>query len=205
MPASAEVHHLRTELVQAIELPYLGVRLRPGAPLLLWLHGAGEKGCPPERLADQAIVAAAARHAPELALALPVCPAGRSGWRAHELIALLDALDPGPVIVAGTSMGGRGAWELAYDHAERLAGLIAIAAVGLPMLAPRLGDLPCWIAHGRRDAVVPIGRGREMADALPDATWRELDAGHACTSNALRDPALWSWIARQSRSAAARS
>lgn len=187
---------LRTTLVRPLELPYLAQGLRPGAPLLCVLHGAGEKGCAPDELARRPVLAAAARYASELAVIQPCCPAGVSGWDLEALGALLDHLAPGPVVLVGTSMGGRGAWQFAYDHAARLAGLVAIAALGMPILTPRLGSLPVWMVHGAHDRVVPVARAREMAAALPAARYRELpEAGHDCERDAFEDPDLWAWIA----------
>lgn len=147
------------------------------------------------------VLVAAALHAPQVTVVCPCAPAGCSGWPVVDLLILLDhlsaagAVDPQRVIIGGVSMGGRGAYEVAYDHAERLVGLIAMAAIGLPTLAPRLGALPCWLVHGTDDTVVPVAAARAMHVVLPSATYRELPGiGHDCTASALADATLWRWI-----------
>lgn len=204
MPASAE--RLRTTITRHVDLPFwLVPGMGPGPrPLLLWLHGAGGKGSQPADHAAEPVLVAAAVHAPWMTVACPCAPAACSGWSVTDLLALLDhliaggAVDPRRIIIGGVSMGGRGAYEVAYDHAQRLAGLIALAAIGLPTLAPRLGALPCWLVHGGDDGVVPVAAARAMQAALPAATYRELPGiGHNCVAPAIADAALWAWIAER--------
>jgi pimeloyl-ACP methyl ester carboxylesterase len=56
-----------------------------------------------------------------------------------------------------------------------------------PDLMPRLAeiDLPTLVIHGTEDAVLPIERGRAMADALPNARFVPIErAGHTSTVEA---------------------
>lgn len=196
--------YLNTQLVQTIALPFLhqsSYSVQAG-PLMLWLHGAGRKGANPAALQDEPVLAAARHFMPFMHVLCPVCPGQQSGWDIPALLALLDhAIESGwadhkQIIIAGISMGGRGAWELAYDHAHRLCAVIACAAVGLPTLMPRLGQLPCWIAHGDQDPIVPVTWARAVAAARPSASYHELTgAGHDIAHQVTADPALWAWIA----------
>lgn len=188
---------LRTTLCHDLVLPYWHEpAVEPRGDVLVWLHGAGEKGSHATERANDAIVAIARRHAPWFDVVCPVCPAGVSGWSVAAVLALVDHLEMGRVVLAGTSMGGRGVYDVAYDHADRFAGLVVIAAFGVPTLMPRLRRTPLWIAHGANDEVVPVQRARDLAAAHGAAIYRELPAGHACVAQALDDPDLWSWLER---------
>jgi pimeloyl-ACP methyl ester carboxylesterase len=45
---------------------------------------------------------------------------------------------------------------------------------------------PALVVHGRHDAVVPVGAGRDLATGLPRGTFRAVDAGHLA---AVEEPA----------------
>lgn len=56
-----------------------------------------------------------------------------------------------------------------------------------PDMTPRLAeiDLPVLVIHGAEDAVLPIERGRALAEALPNARFVEIErAGHTTTVEA---------------------
>lgn len=199
-----------------IRLPYLlagETEPRGGAaPCVLYLHGAGEKGRDLTALeASSAFRALARRAASErFALLAPQCPKEVSGWDREELAIFLRSclekylIDADRVYLTGISMGGRGAWEFAYDHAEMLAGLAPVAAFGISNLAPRLARLPVSIYHGEEDAVVPVDRAREMFVALKKVNAEaRLEAlpgvGHSCGEKVYGDDAFWSWLLGQRR------
>lgn len=185
-------------------------------PLLLFLHGAGEKGNDGARLPNAVLprlLLGAGLSSPPLFIACPQCPVDRAGWPIEDLAVFLDALladlpvDPDRVFLSGISLGGRGAWEFAYDHAPRLAALAPLCGPSLPTLAPRLADLPIWVFHGADDAVVPVSGSDAMVEALQRAgasalRYSRLDGvGHNCGNVVYRDPALWHWLLEQRRRA----
>lgn len=173
-------------------------------PLVLYLHGAGAKGDDLGLVAREALPQRAGGSRP-IVLACPQCPAARSGWPIDDLMALLDHLlatqpiDPRRVVVTGVSMGGRGAWEMAYDHAGRLAGIVPVCAFAIPTLAPRVGRLPVWMHHGDHDAVVPISSAERMYDAMtaagaPPRFTRHAGCGHDLAGR-VYDETFWAWAA----------
>lgn len=188
----------------------------PGAgwPLVLFLHGAGEKGCDLDALRAAPlprVLSGGLR--PPARVVCPQCPDG-PGWPTERLLALVDALAADPAVdaarlhVTGVSMGGRGTWELAYWCADRLAGIAPVCGFGIPNLAPRLADLPVWAFHGAADEVLPAARSREMHDALrplnPRACLTVLSgAGHEIGEAVYARPELWRWLLRQRRGPAA--
>ncbi len=165
-------------------------------PVILFLHGAGERG--DDGLLQTAVgLGPAIRRAPERFPAIVVFPQAPAdslwvGVPAEMAIAALDRtleefrVDPGRVYLTGLSMGGHGTWYLAYRHAHRFAAVVPICAWvldfpdfrgsmpvvppddGPPLaaLADRLANTPIWIFHGEMDPVVPVGGSREPAAAL---------------------------------------
>jgi pimeloyl-ACP methyl ester carboxylesterase len=101
-------------------------------PMILFLHGAGERG------ADLDLVA---KHGPPKLVAQkqefpfvivsPQCPAGQR-WDDEALVALLDhvlakyKVDTTRIYLTGLSMGGYGTWSLAVNHPERFAAAAPI-------------------------------------------------------------------------------
>ena len=95
---------------------------------------------------------------------LPADPKGRRGWTDHrdDLVALLDALDGPPAVLAGHSMGGTTALLAAAERPERAAQLVlldpviwprwAVSALQLPLLDRLASRLPLVRAARRRRA-----------------------------------------------------
>ncbi|MFM8979241.1 MAG: alpha/beta hydrolase-fold protein, partial [Planctomycetia bacterium] len=108
-----------------------------GWPLVLCLHGAGERGEEPAGV----LVHGLARRLlddpgfPALVLA-PLCPA-EATWLelAPALLELLDeaagrlGADPARVHVTGLSMGGMGAWWLGLLAPERFASVVPVCGL----------------------------------------------------------------------------
>jgi len=169
-------------------------------PVILFLHGAGERGT--DGLVQTNVgLGPAIRRAPGRFPAIVVFPQvpPDSQWVGTPAEAALAALaqttkefrtDPARVYLTGLSMGGHGTWYLAYRHPELFAGVAPIcgwvadmdrfrgsvpvvpaeSGAALPALARRLGKLPIWIFHGEVDEAVPVSGSREPAAALRAAS-----------------------------------
>lgn len=174
-------------------------------PLLLFLHGAGERGenldlvksHGPIKLAEQG------QEFPFLIVA-PQCPTGE-WWRAEILAALLDAIedryrvDKTRIYVTGLSMGGYGTWTLALTYPHRFAAIAPICGGGHWWTTPRIKHLPAWVFHGTKDNVVPLKRSQEMVDALRQAGGnvkftRYPGIGHDSWTATYANPKLYEWL-----------
>jgi predicted esterase len=184
----------------------------PPLPLLLFLHGSGERGDDLERVRVHGPVKVeqAGRHLPFLIVS-PQCPAGE-WWSAAQLKDLLDEVeakyrvDADRVFVTGLSMGGYGTWELAAECPERFAAIAPICGAGGVADAPRLKDLPAWVFHGQQDRSVPFQRSAEMVKALRKAGGRVRftkypDRGHDSWTPTYENPELYEWLLKQKRGA----
>ena len=182
-----------------------------GSRLLLFLHGAGEKGddLEPVRSAVLPRLLEQGLNLP-LTVVCPQCPADRSGWPIEDLQVFLDGLlelhafDPDRVCLTGISMGGRGTWEWGCAQADRFTAIIPICGPSLPTLAPRLARLPSWIFHGIEDGIVSVARSDEMFAALQavgaPARYTRLDGqGHNCGVAVYTSIDLLSWLSAQRR------
>ncbi|MHB0956546.1 MAG: carboxylesterase family protein [Pirellulaceae bacterium] len=179
-------------------------------PLLLFLHGAGERGDDLERVKVHGPpkLIAAGKEFPFIVVS-PQCPSNQ-WWQPHELTALLDeivekyAVDQDRIYVTGLSMGGFGTWSLAGFSPDRFAALVPICGGGDPNLVRRLARLPVWVFHGAKDSVVPLAASEKMVEALKRANGNVKftvypDAEHDSWTAAYEDPELYRWLLEQKR------
>jgi predicted esterase len=191
-------------------------------PLLLFLHGSGERGDdvdtlrengPPKVVKEMGATGELLRGhgAPGFIVVSPQCRAGE-WWCARDLAAVLDEaemrfrVDPERVYVTGLSMGGYGTWELAEEYPDRFAAIAPVCGAGNPDAAKRLKDLPAWVFHGQRDTVVPFKRSQDMVNALKKAGGRVRftaypDRGHDCWTPTYANTQLYDWLLKQKRGA----
>jgi predicted peptidase len=163
-------------------------------PVILFLHGSGERGRDGILQTSVGLGEGIRRHAerwPAIVVFPQAPPEHRwHGKIAHLALATLDRTirefktDPDRVYLAGLSAGGNGVWNLAYRTPERFAALVAIcgwvqptperpeailppdSGPPYPVVARRIRALPVWIWHGDADSVVPVEESRRMAAAL---------------------------------------
>ncbi len=190
-----------------------------GWPLILFLHGAGERGSdvskvkvhgPPKRVESN----------PDFPFVLisPLCPPGKT-WNVSELNGLLDKvlvelnIDQNRVYLTGLSMGGYGTWELGIAHPERFAAIAPICGGGerLPILLATgsrredLQTLPVWAFHGGKDSVVPVEESTRMVEALNHIGAEDVkltihpNAGHDSWTQTYDDPAFYRWLQQHRR------
>lgn len=179
-------HSFKSEIRRTLKAQYLlylptgHAESKQQWPLMLFLHGAGERGDDLEKLkihGPPKLIAREGREFPFVVVS-PQCP--EYGWWSNEAqIEMLNALlnhivdryriDPNRIYVTGLSMGGFGTWSLALRYPDRFAAIAPICGGGDPRDAPRIGHLPVWAFHGAKDNVVALEKSQEMVDALKKA------------------------------------
>lgn len=165
-------------------------------PMILFLHGAGERG--DDNLAQTRIGIGPAlerlKDTFQAVVVLPQCPSGR-WWSEPEMqeraLKALDASmkefngEGSRQYLSGLSMGGYGSWAIAVNNPTRFAatsvicgGIRATGRAGsLPnpldvgddpyrSAAEKIGKRPIWVFHGGADRVVPVTESRKMVEAL---------------------------------------
>jgi predicted peptidase len=164
-------------------------------PLVLFMHGAGERGDDNVRqlvhgMNDFASDEIMAKY-PCFVVA-PQCPKEQKwvdvNWSApsHETpaqaagplrlamaaIAGLEkefSVDPARIYVTGLSMGGYGTWDAIARYPGRFAAAAPICGGGDPAQAKTICSTPIWAFHGGKDGVVKPQRSRDMIEAIKAA------------------------------------
>lgn len=152
---------------------------RGTAPLLLFLHGAGERGEDNVRQLQnlpETLARFDSRRQRPCFVLVPQCPSNSdwSNWMPELeqlILATIDEheVDPRRVYLTGYSMGGFGSWELASRRPDLFAAVIPICGGGEKKIADRLAAVSIWTVHGAGDAAVPVERSREMIEAIREA------------------------------------
>lgn len=163
-------------------------------PLIVFLHGAGERGDDNEAPRMQGIaevIEKTPERVPAIVL-IPQCPKGEVWNTRHDqLEAMLETtrkeynIDDSRIYLTGLSMGGYGTWLWGAINTDTFAALVPICGGGDPediqqllnakggnpygSLASRLRALatvPIWAFHGADDTVVPPDRSRFMVEEI---------------------------------------
>ena len=202
-------------------LIYLPENYKPrgeGFPLLLFLHGAGERGDnldlvkkhgPPK-------LVAAGQSMPFIIVS-PQCATGEI-WDAEVLLRLITSIenqyrvDSDRIYVSGLSMGGFGIWSLIARAPERFAAAVPICGggnfiefvLGSNAHKKALRALPIWVFHGGADTVVRVSEAHRMISLLERGA-REIKltvypgVGHDSWTESYNNPALYEWLLSWSR------
>ncbi|MBP5321698.1 MAG: dienelactone hydrolase family protein [Kiritimatiellae bacterium] len=196
-------------------------------PLVLFLHGAGERGNDNAAQLKHGvgpIIQYSRRKNIPMLLLVPQCPEHMMwvntpwGGREHRMppttsqIALtLDLLkqkreslpiDPSRIYVTGISMGGYGTWDIIQREPEIFVAAIPICGGGDTTKAARIKNIPIWAFHGDADGAVPVSRSRSMVAALwaceGKIRYREYpNMNHDVWTRTYNDPMVLDWFFRQ--------
>ncbi len=183
-------------------------------PLLLFLHGAGERGDDLEKVklhGPPKLVEQRPEEFPFIVVS-PQVPEDRI-WSIAFLDALLQevteryAVDLDRIYVTGLSMGGYGTWHLAMEFPHRFAAIAPISGGGTITGACTLRHLPIWVFHGAQDEIVPPSRSEELVERLRRCEGNVRftlypDAGHDAWTRTYEDPELYEWFLQHRRAPA---
>lgn len=164
-------------------------------PLVVFLHGAGERG--DDNTAQ--LIHGVKRFAQDDFLEkypcfviAPQCPNEQIwasfSWKEPDagmksdpskpmglLIKTIDNLekalpiDSHRIYVTGLSMGGYGTWELAIRQPKRFAAIAPVCGGTDLKKLEAIKDVPTWIFHGAKDGAVKVERSREAVETLKKA------------------------------------
>ena len=185
-------------------------------PVILFLHGAGERGRNP-LAPTYAGIGPVLRHSPELypcVVVFPQCetwddrifsswaPGSENGERAMQVLAEVEqteSVDPEQRTLTGWSMGGFGVTAWVSNSPEKWRAALAVSG-GLDGPIPKiLANRPFWLIHADQDAVVSVEKSRQLASALrfPDslARYDEISgAGHEIWERVYSEPRVARWL-----------
>ncbi len=183
---------------------------RTNWPLMLFLHGAGERGQdleqvkawgPPKRVATE-------KNFPFVVVS-PQCPKGVY-WHIEHLAKLVDhiantcKIDKRHMVVTGLSMGGFGTWRIIARYPKLFAAAAPICGGGDVEDAPKMTQIPIWAFHGDADSTVPVQRTQEMVDAVKQAGGDVKltiypGVSHNSWSATYANPKLYTWLLSHTR------
>jgi predicted peptidase len=225
-PPAQTVKHYKFKKTESVNLNYLlflpegyDANAAKRWPMILFLHGAGERGTNVWKVATHGPPKNVATH-PDFPFIVvsPQC-AERHVWSRDVLLALLDeitakyAVDTNRVYLTGLSMGGYGTWDLGMTYPERFAAIVPICGGG-QLLSVILSSrekgrafktLGVWAFHGGKDPTVPLEESQRMVNALKKVGVKDVqltiypDAGHDSWTEAYKNPELYEWLLTHER------
>jgi predicted peptidase len=214
-------HHFETQITRQLDyLLYLPKDYGIGEagaklwPLILFLHGMGERGSNLELVKKHGIARIVDEHPDFRFIAVsPQCPI--TSWWAFEteaLKAMLDsilakyAVDSDRVYLTGLSMGGYGAWAMGIQYPDLFAAVAPVCGGGEPDAVCALENTPVWAFHGDEDSVVDISESQKMVNAL-EACGGDVKftvypgVGHDSWTQTYNNPELYQWFLSHKRHA----
>lgn len=179
-------------------------------PLIMFLHGAGERGSDLNLVKLHGIPKEieAGRKLPFVVIA-PQCDAGQ-WWDTQNLNLILNdaekryRIDKDRIYVTGLSMGGFASWALAMEQPNRFAAIAPVCGGGDVKNVSRIAKLPIWTTHGDKDLAVNVEQTRKFVTALKalgsDIRYDEIkDGGHDVWTDFYKQPALYEWFLKHTR------
>ena len=164
-------------------------------PLVIFLHGAGERGNDNEvhiNYIKELFLDPDNRSRHACYVIAPQCPQ-KMMWATHsrqanrlvmkekpatpmqlliELIGKIEKefpIDRSRIYVTGLSMGGYGTWDLIARFPNRFAAAVPVCGGGDTNTAEAIKHIPLWAFHGALDGVVPPNQSRVMIRSIQDA------------------------------------
>ena len=150
---------------------------KEGWPLIVFLHGIGERGKDGLKQTTVGIGPAIQAH-PDWFDCLVLMPQCRKefwwdlGPMPEMVLAEIDSVikqfpvDTERIALTGLSMGGFGTWILGARYIELFSALGPICGGGRVQDAPLLSCVPIWCFHGDADKAVSVERSRKMVSAI---------------------------------------
>lgn len=187
----------------------------PGAerkrwPLIVFLHGSGERGSDPFALKVHSLpkILDAKDDFPFIVVS-PQCPE-KERWNTESLNALLNEViaglpvDTNRIYLTGLSMGGLGTWKLAIAYPHRFAAIAPVCGWSHLEDVGKLKDTPVWVFHGAKDNVVPPAESEKMVEFLMRQGSTKVkftmypDANHNAWDQTYANPELYQWFLQHS-------
>jgi predicted peptidase len=179
-------------------------------PLVLFLHGSGERGDDLEKVKIHGPpkLVAKGKQFP-FVLVSPQVPTGER-WHADELAKLLDSLtntlriDQQRLYVTGLSMGGSGTWSLVSAYPDKFAAAMPMCGRGDLEAVSNLAKTPIWVLVGAKDREQTVQNCQEMAMSLAKAGCKGrftlyFELPHDCWTVTYDNPETYEWLLSQKR------
>lgn len=193
-----------------IFIPAIKSKPSAGQPLLIFLHGSGERGSDIEKVKIHG--------PPKIAETQPEFPfitvspllEADGDWDVAKLDILLadvrrkTKIDPARIYLTGLSRGGHATWRWATARPALFAAIAPVAGKGDITAACALKSIPVWAFHGDKDSVVAPSGSSDMVTAVNKCGGNArltlyADTGHDSWTRTYDDPALYAWLRAHNR------
>ena len=195
-------------------------------PLVIFLHGSGERGNDNEAQLKWGAMNFAADEVmkmhPSIVIA-PQCPSNMT-WADYSreeitlepnptppmqlLFGLIEQIiqqlpvDTSRIYITGLSMGGYGTYDAIMRYPDLFAAAVPVCGAGDVTKAADIAHIPMWIFHGALDGAVDSAHSRNMVEALTKAGahpgyTQYPEAGHFSWIAAYSDPMMMNWLYSQ--------
>jgi len=206
-----QIHHLekRWFIHEQDTLPYLfhtPVNNSQKLPLVIWLHGKGERGKNNQSQfkngVETLLDSMKSNPAYQGYLLIPQCNSNTT-WSYYDktqlrlkmsvdapriqqvLMALMEDIlkneqvDRQRIYLLGISMGGFGVWDMAMRYPEMFAAIVPICGGADPTRAILLKNIPVWAFHGEKDQVINSRFTTEIMHELETLQDKQLDSRYS--------------------------
>lgn len=183
-------------------------------PLLIFLHGAGERGSspadmykvakigPPKEIENNGSLCFNVNGKQECFIVISPQLTGSGNWTGYAQKEFWDYIlngpenyryDPNRIYLTGLSLGGNGVWERAYDvenGPNNLAAIAPLCAWGKTTNGCTVANrkIPVWAFHGTSDNVISYTAGLNMFNAV-----KNCGASAETKWSAIQDGEHWIW------------
>lgn len=198
-------------------------------PLVIFLHGAGERGNDNEKQlihGAKLFIQDSVRLKYKAFVVVPQCPEKyrwvETDWTlpSHkmpqisipanltmQLISELSEkfpIDTNRIYITGLSMGGFGTWDLISRFPEKFAAAVPICGGADTTYARAIKNVPIWAFHGAKDKLVTVNRTRNIVAAIKKAGGKPKytefpNLGHFSWNAAYASKELIPWLFSQSK------
>jgi predicted peptidase len=206
---------LKADIIQKEEIGYvlhIPAAIKTKKPLLVFLHGDGEKGTDIEKVKIHGPFNYLKTHELDAYILAPQCRENQL-WNAEIIYQLIlkiskeNNIDTNRIYVTGLSSGGWATWALGFAHPEMFAALVPIASFTDLLRedeACKLKNIPIRMFHGVLDDVVPMSYPVSIYKAVKACggsitlTFFD-DANHNSWSRVYDNPEIYDWLFKQKK------
>ena len=181
-------------------------------PLLLFLHGIGERGKNVFDIEKYALPKYMNRFDIPYIVIAPQC-SDNNFWDYHlrdvekilKDVYKIYKYDKNRVCILGSSMGAFGAWNYIMMRPELFKGIVSVSGgIMLPIgnTLSKIKDKAILIYHGDKDDVIDVSKSIEAYNKLKSIEAKNIEQkiiendNHFLTSHAFKDKYLYEWLER---------
>jgi len=182
-------------------------------PLVIFLHGSGERGDNLQKVKKHGPPKLAEAEGFPFILVSPQCPSDVR-WREAPAFPALQGMlrevkqrysvDIDRIYLTGLSMGGQGTWYWASQDPIRFAAILPICGRAESEWGQKVAHLPTWVFHGAKDPTVPLSESEAIVEAMKAAGGQPKftiypEADHDSWTETYSNLAVYDWLLNHTR------